>query len=292
MSTEFSWTIAGFIVTSLGLIVSLVLGSVALITSSKRNKEITHSLGRLDQHDQEITQDLKEITQSLERLDQRDQEITQDLQEIAQSLGRLDQHDQEITQSLERLDQQITQNFERLDQRDQEITQDLQEVAQSLQEITQSLGRLDRHDQEITQSLERLNQRDEETALRLQDLRQSTSILLRMAETTRLLASLKDEEWDPYLEQIQSEALNSGYLHPGMEKLAQSGEKLLEDSDLIRKMQRLYEASPPSRANVIIRQLGANYLFDKATEKGVTLDIMIAVVHSYFQEVFQKKQFA
>ncbi|MBI1930373.1 hypothetical protein HYR99_39745, partial [Candidatus Poribacteria bacterium] len=178
------------------------------------------------------------------------------------------------------------------DQRDQEITQSLGRLDQHDQEITQSLERLGQHDQEITQSLERLNQRDEETALRLQDLRQSTSILLRITETTKLLTSLKDEEWDPYLEQIQSEALNSGYLHPGMERLAQPGEKLLEDSDLIRKIQRLSEASRPSRANVIIRQLGANYLFDKATEKGVTLDIMIAVVHSYFQALLQKKQFA
>ena len=247
MNVELSWTIAGFIVTSLGLMVSLVLGSVALITSSKRNKE--------------ITQDLKEITQSLERLDQRDQEIIK-------NLGRLDQ---EITQSLERSDQrdqEITQSLERLDQRDQEITQDLKEITQSLERL----------DQGITQNL--------------QDLRQSTRSLLRITETTRLLASLKDEEWDPYLEQIQGEALNSGYLRPGMEKLTQPGEKLLEDSALIRKIQRLYEASPSSRTNVVIRQLGANYLFDKASEKDVTLDTMIAIVYGYLQELSPKKQFA
>ncbi|MBI1928588.1 hypothetical protein HYR99_30640, partial [Candidatus Poribacteria bacterium] len=99
MSAEFSWTIAGFVVTSLGLMVSLVLGSFALITSSKRNKEITQRLEHLDQHDQEITQSLKGITQSLERLDQRDQEITQNLKEVTQSFERLDR---EMTQSFER----------------------------------------------------------------------------------------------------------------------------------------------------------------------------------------------
>ena len=201
----FNWTVAGFIATSTGLVVSLVLGYISLRSISK----------------------------------------------ISQTLNNLSKHDEDISRTMQDLYQGIVQRLEGLSKRDEDIIH----IIQGLQ-------------------------------TNIHDLQINTKYLTKIMETNKLVTNLEDWAWEPYLEQIQDDALNSGYLQPeaGNMKLTQIGRQLL-DVDLIRKIEAKRETIKRDQGNVIIRQLGANYLFDKAEEKNVTLDIMVAVVHSYLQEM-------
>ncbi len=135
-------------------------------------------------------------------------------------------------------------------------------------------------------TLERLESRDEQINLTLKNL-------LETAENTRVLVNLDDPVWPSYLRRIQSVVVNSipRYLAPtaGKKVLTEEGRNLL-DTELTDKIERIYQAEPDFDANLVILRLDTEYLFNKARENGVSLDIMIAVVNRYIEEILEGQQ--
>jgi hypothetical protein len=75
----------------------------------------------------------------------------------------------------------------------------------------------------------------------------------------------------------------------GKKVLTEEGRNLL-DTELTDKIEGIYQAEPDFDANLVILRLDTEYLFNKARENGVSLDIMIAVVNRYIEEILEGQQ--
>lgn len=109
-----------------------------------------------------------------------------------------------------------------------------------------------------------------------------------MMETTRLQVNLDPKAWHSYLKLVQEQAVSSDYLEPrkGRRVLTVKGRSLL--TDLAKDIEELIDMTA---ANEVIFELGIQNLYNKAKEKRIPLDILIAVVNSYFEEIRDKKSY-
>ncbi|HIE27212.1 TPA: hypothetical protein EYP66_07995 [Candidatus Poribacteria bacterium] len=206
----------------------------------------------------------------------------------------------QVTQILEKIsvrNEQIFQGFEGLSARLEGISMHNEQIFQSFEGLSVRLEEISMHNEQISRIFEGLSVRLEEISMRNEQTGQRLAVLEEKIELSTYREELSGLAWKTKLRSCQRQAARHepAYVEPQPNEpiryiLTNEGRAFLP-ADLKEDIISIL-TEEATENNVLLLILGLPYLFRKAQEKRVELDVLLGVITCYADEIRQDSKTA